>query len=394
MSPSNSNHRAQATVLVVLALASLTACNLPRAKLANLREVHQPDGRMSYIGNVQNDLEYALSAALVNSPVRIQGLDGLSAEDEVIEDPCGIGLESLNDLARADSKDIHNSGVQVEAFGWLGPDDQYVLGRERALIELGKAARRLNLDGPLGPPEVAATPEEVSPVLAALARAGLGSLPAEVEGVEPKRSELVDSGLSPAIAAVRALEFDRAGALRALAVCDVLFHRVEGLRKGSAPEAKELRALALELQTKIVGMALGEALGDPSPLVRATAYEAMAGLPGGAPLGLLKLGATDPDPEVAARSMLFLARHGLPLERVPVEDRARARKDWLDFLVGQAQSPDPRTSFGACCALVEVSGADSTSLRPEDWTAWWRAENPDAELPRPLVATGQGASGS
>ena len=388
------SHRSQALVLAALALASLTACNLPRAKLANLREVHQPDGRMSYVGNVQSDLEYALSAALVNSPVSIQGLDGLSAADGVIEDPCGIDLENLNDLARANSKDIFHSGLQVEAFGWLGPDDQYVLGRERAVIELGKAARRLELDGPLGSPEVAATPEEVSPVLARLARAGLGSLPVELEGEDLESAALEGSGLSAAIVAVRALDFDRAGALRALAVCDVLFHRVDALRKGTASEAQELRALALELQAKIVGLALAETLGDPSPLVRAAAYEALAKLPGGAPLGLLKLGATDPDPEVASRSMLFLARHGLPLERVPVEARESARKDWIDFLVGQAQSPDPRTSFGACCALVEVSGAGSTSLRPEDWTAWWRSENPDEELPRPLVATGRGVGGS
>jgi len=392
MSLHNPCRRVQATIFVVL--ASLTACNLPRAKLANLREVHQPDGQLSYVGNVRSDIEFALSAALANSPVRIQGLDGLSATEEAIEDPCGIDLENLNDLAAADSDDIFVSGLQVEAFGWLGPDDQYVLGRERAVIELGRAAVRLGLDGPQGAPEAPATPEEISPKLADLARAGLGSLPAELENGELALAVRQEGNLTQAIAGVRELTFDRAGALRGLAVCDVLFLRVGGLRKGDSTEAKELRALALELQAKIVSMALGEALGDASPIIRATAFEALAGVSDGAAIGLLKLGATDPDPEVAARSMLFLARHGLPLERIPAGERAAKQAEWVAFLVGQAQTPDPRSSFAACSALVEVAGAGLDSLRPEDWTAWWRAEHPDQDLPRPLVASGAGDSGS
>lgn len=363
------------------------ACNLPRAKLANLREAHQPDGQLSYRGRVQNDMEFALSAALSNSSVKIQGLEGLNAEDAPIADPCGVDLENLNDLADADSSDIYNSGVQVEAFGWLGPDDQYLLGRERAVIELGRAARRLGLEGPLIAPEGAATPEELSGVLAALARGGLGSLPREVEADltagEPQPERSLD--LSSAIEAIRGLTLDRAGALRVLAVCDVLFLRSDALRKGSTPEAEALRHLALEVQSTIVALALGEALDDPAPLVRAAAYEALGSLPGGAPPGLLQLAATDSEPEVASRGLLVVAHRGLPLERLPEDEREAARGLWIDFLVGQCQVPDGRVSFAACQALTRVVPDGPEGLRPEVWTAWWRAQNPDRDLPLPLV---------
>jgi len=374
--------------LLTATLAVSSGCNLPRAKLANLREVHQPNGQMSYRGQVKNDMEFALSSALANSPIHVQGLDGLTAEDVAIEDPCGIDLENLNDLADANADDIFYSGVQVEAFGWLGPDDQYILGRERAVIELGHAAARLGLEEPLVTPQEAATAEELSPVLAGLARAGLGTLPQALEDELAAAGESESQDLEAAIEAVRALSLDRAGALRALAVCDVLFHRSDALRSGGSIEAKRLHELALELQMQIVGLALGEVLDDPAPVIRAAAYEALAKLPGGAPSGLLQLAATDSDPEVASRGLLIVAHRGLPLERLPEDEREEGRALWIDFLVGQCQVPDGRVSFAACKALNRVVLDGPGGLRAEAWTAWWRSLNPDRNLPLPLVNPG------
>jgi hypothetical protein len=382
--------------LVSLSLVGLAGCNLPRAKLANLREVHQPNGHMSYRGNVQDDIGWALSALLSNTSVHVSGLEGLTGGDIAIEDPCGVDLENMNELAAADSDDILVSGLQVEAFGWLGPDDQYILGRERAVMELGHAAARLDVQGPTVAPEGAATPEDLSPVLAGLVRAGLGSLPPELEdeGFAQVAPELLESNvdLGAAIAAVQDLTLDRAGSLRALAVCDALFLRSDGFRSGDSAESHALRAFALELQAKITSLALGEALIDEAPLVRAAAYEALAGLPGGAPPGLLQLAATDPEVEVASRGLLYVARHGLPLERVPADERPDAEARWIDFLVGQAQAPQGRVSFAACAALSRAVPEGPGSLRPEEWTAWWRASHPGRDLPLPLVSQVPGST--
>lgn len=380
-----------AFVPATFAICLTFGCQVPRAKLANLHELHQPTGQMSYRGNVRNDIAFLMAEAFKNIPVRIAGFDpnnnGPKAAG-LIEDPCRMDLENLNALARMSSADIYVSGLQIEAFGWLGVDDQFVLGRERAILELGAAAKRLGLDEPLETPAEPATPEQVSKALVDLARVHLGRVPGNTEddGLlgDVAVDETIEMSAEHALAQLRSLAVDRQGALRILALCDVLFYQRDGLRLDAAKEAVALREYALEIQSMIVGYGLVAGLDDPAPLVRKAAYMGLASLPGEGPLGLLMLAGTDPDASVASAGLRFIADHGLPLARVPEAEREAARGDWIAFLVGQAQSGESRVGASACLALSTVVADGPKSMRPEEWSAWWRAEHPDSELPRPL----------
>lgn len=388
--------------LVSAGLACLTglgACNVPAANLSNLRAVHQADGSLSYRGNLHNGFSFVISRWVDTLPVSVSGvtdnpalLGGLDGDADPIENPAEVDLENLLALAAADSNDLLERGLQVEAFGWLAPDDQYVLGRERSVIELGRLARLLKVAEPLVEPEHAAGPEVLSGVLANLARAVLGNPDFAAELAVDGELASTPSGLQnvPAFgdahAALAALELDRQGELRVLALCDALFLRDPGRLTANDDTSRALRALAVESQQRIVGLALADALEDKAPIVRAAAVQAVAGLAPGPPVGLLKLAATDPAWEVAHAGLAWVADHGLPLQRVPAELHDEARTEWEGFLVGQCQSPDARLSFSACRALVTAVPDGPGSLRSEDWTAWWRVTYPSRALPEPLVA--------
>lgn len=393
----------------------LFGCSLPEAKLHNLRELHQSDGALSYRGNLHNDVTFLMSRWVANFPVNFQGLTddggllaGLDAGKEIIEDPCTKDLENLNKLAAIDSTNLLWAGYQIEAFGWLGPDDQYVLGRERAVMELGKAARRLNVAEPLVEPSQAAGPEDLSGVLADLARSVLGeesflAMLEQVDGEAPAGAGAFDENtqaerkrlsFTEARAALDALSLDRYGALRVLALCDALFARQPARLTAADATSLGLRTLAGEVQSSIVAMALAKVLDDPAPIVRAAAVRAVAGLNSGPPIGLLKLAATDPSWEVSSAGLAWVAENGLPLQRVPAELHATARTEWINFLVGQCQSPDTRLSYVACRALNRVVPDGPRALQAEKWTNWWRLANPDTALPQPLVArTAPGVEG-
>lgn len=376
-------------------------CTIPEANLSNLRAAHQPDGSLSYRGDVQNTFQYVFSQWSELLATDIVGftddgsvLSGSSSEEGLIPDPATVSLENLLAIAEADPGNLLHAGYQIEAFGWLGPDDQYVLGRERATLELGKAARRLGVGEPLSPPAAPAGPAELSPVLAELARAVLGdvsfaNLLEDAEVAPFEAAQAVASGdatFADARAALDTLELDRQGALRVLALCDVLLAQNEARLTATDPVSTGLRELAREAQATIVGLALGECLEDEAAIVRAAAVRALASAPEGPPPGLLELAATDPAWEVSAAGLDWIHDNGLPLARVPEAERPEARELWVRFLVGQAQSPETRLSFNACRALVTAVPDGPRSLRPEDWTAWFRATHPDQTLPEPLVA--------
>ena len=364
------------------------SCQVPRANLANLHEVHSPSGLVSYRGRVQNNLEYVLTRAFQGGPIRINGLADLGTGETTIEDPLGVCLENQLALASLDSNDRLTAGFQVEAFGWLAVDDQYVLGRERAMLELGKHAARLGVEGPAAALEDAATPEQLSPVLAGLAKAGLGALPPSVAGLEAGLLDADEpSNLAAAIAAVRELPLDRNGALRALAVCDVLIERSSDLETSNADTLEELGKLQEDMQRIVITQALGSGLDDPAPQVRRATLLACLGLPGGIPLGLMNVFATDPDKHVVAAALDWVADHGIPAPNAGTsEEEAKAlRLGWIDFLVGQSQSAHGIVSTKACAALGTVSEANFKSMRAEDWTAWWREGNPGKAIPQPMV---------
>ena len=372
------------------------SCQIPRANLANLHEVHSPSGLVSYRGHVKNDLEYALTRAFQGGPLRIEGLADFGTTEVTIEDPLGVCLENQLALAEMDSSDRLIAGLQVEAFGWLAVDDQYVLGRERAMLELGKHAERLGVEGPAAAPKGAATAEQLSPLLAALAKAGLGALPATLTDLGTDLLEMTESGdLATAMAAVRALPIDRNGALRVLAVCDVLIERSSELEVANANTLDELGLLQENMQRIVISEALASGIGDPAAQVRLATLQVCLNLPNGIPLGLMNIFATDPDKQVVALALDWVRDHGIPqpIAGTSEEDAEALRLGWIDFLVGQTQSAQGIVSTKACGALGAVSEANFVSVRAEDWTAWWRTGNPGKTIPQPMVrAVSQGAN--
>ena len=351
----------------------LVAGQIPRAKLQNLREVHTATGAMSYRGNVQGDLGYALSRALGSAPVQFGDAELFGGEAQ-IPDPLKVDLENQVALGRLTADDPLTRGIQVEAFGWLAVDDQYVLGRERSVLELGKHLAYLDMDSWVAPPAEPAGVDELSPLLAGLARAGLGALPAGVEA--PLATDTPDD-LQGAMDAVRALDLDRDGALRALAVANILIERSTDLFGGSIDPG--LVAFARELRVEVVGQALYAAARDDDPLVRAACVRALGLLPDGIPGSILRPFVADPSGDVSAEALRYIAERGLPVDDLLL---AGAERDsWVEVLLAFAQIPDGRRSAFACAALSRISGADLDSLRPEDWTAWWRETYPERPVP-------------
>lgn len=380
----------------LLCCGLIGSCQIPRANLANLHEVHSPSGQVSYRGRVKNDLEYALTRAFQSGSFRIEGLADLGTTEVTIEDPLGVCLENQLDLAEMDSSDRLVAGLQVEAFGWLAVDDQYLLGRERAMLELGKHAARLAVEGPAVAPEDAATAEQLSPLLAALAKAGLGALPPTLTDLGADLFEVTESSdLATAMAAVRAMPLDRNGALRVLAVCNVLIERSSELEVANVDTLDELGTLQEDMQRIVITQALASGMDDPAAQVRLATLQAFLNLPEGIPLGLMNIFATDPDKQVVAAALDWVAMHGIPNPRAGTseEDAKALRLGWIDFLVGQTQSAQGIVSTKACAALGRASEANFQSIRAEDWTAWWRIENPGKAIPQPMVRTaGQGSN--
>jgi hypothetical protein len=379
--------RLAATLVPLVFFAS---CQIPRANLANLHEVHTPSGQISYRGRVQNDLEYALARSFQGGVIGIKGLANLGGGEQTIKDPLRACLENQLELAEADSSDPLIAGLQVEAFGWLAVDDQYSLGRERAMLELGRHASRLEVSGPKIPPENAATPEVLSPLLAGLAKAGLGALPAAVSALNAElNSGDTPNTLGEAITGILELSLDRNGALRVLAVCDVLRERGDNLENSDGQTLRRLGELQRAMQVIIIEQAFGSGMSDPSPEVRIATLAGMANLPKGPPDTLLLLFATDPAPKVVAASLSFIERNGIPMpaEDLSSDDAKLYREEWVSFLVGQCQSPEGVISVKACAALGAVSQAGFRSLRAEDWTTWWRSENEDKRMPQPAMRT-------
>jgi hypothetical protein len=375
---------------ILLPLVFFASCQIPRANLANLHEVHTPSGQISYRGRVQNDMEYALTRAFQSGSIRIEGFADLGGEDKAIEDPLLVCLENQLALSDADSSNRLNAGLQVEAFGWLAVDDQYALGRERAMLELGKHAKRLGVTGPGRPIQNAATAEDLSPLLASLAKAGLGALPTAVVSLD---TELYGGGspdtLGEAITSLLGLNLDRDGALRVLAVCDVLRERSDKLENADVATLARLDDLQQAMQIAIIEQAFLAGMSDSSARVRIATLHGLVNLQGGPPDGTLLVFATDPDQDVVAAAMTWVTNNGIPFptEGLTEADLALYKSEWIRFLVGQCQSPNGVISMKTCEALGTVSEASFRSLRPEDWTVWWREAHENERMPQPATRT-------
>jgi hypothetical protein len=134
--------------------------------------------------------------------------------------------------------------------------------------------------------------------------------------------------------------------------------------------------LSEELQRRCVRQALAKALVDTEPRVRAAAVEASVASAGTKVLDefLLQLD-REASPEVLLRIVDLVRANGLPegvpegSQLTPEEARERRLQKLMELLV----RPESSVRVGAMRALGSVSQAGFSSLREEDWQAWWLA---------------------
>lgn len=357
--------------LGLLACAGSAGCAVVDAKVANLRALHEEDGRVRRVAVVQSDFGFTFRQLLRTLSFRGGGL--AEPAPEAVDDPNGTSLENLIALGRASGDDERTLGLQAELFSWLAVDCEYVLSRERAVIELGDVGARLGLSEPVRPPDEqkATRPAEAVGWLRDL-RAAVDPLLAR--GAQGGSAEAV----AQAVGAIDVTVLDRDGARRLLEATNV-WRDVSGF---SRPELRPLRELRLELARRSVELALAQSLFDPAGRVRAAAIEACVALGGNRSPRLLRAGLTDGDPEVVAAALRVLERHGVPGEPEPefADDAEGYRDAWIALVVRLLRVvPDGTVSVAACRALERITDAGLRDLRPEVWIAWWDAREERAE---------------
>lgn len=384
------------------------------AKVWNLRQVHDDEGDPKRIGDLRGDIEYAL----FNRPANVRGtglLEFLNRLDEPrprrIADPLRAALINSIELGQCDEHDPRIGGLQVETFAWLASEASWVLTRERAVLELGRAARRLVLSEPIEAPAAgtAAGPE----VVARAARALWGSRasPVPLELIEAERAEQGEPSassasapaapappsepmleLEAACAALEGLPTDAAGARRALAAANTYVLHAQA--RGTIPP--RVLELSHALQSRACALVLEAARVDAAARVRAAALEAHLAARSAGHADLLAQALHDTGREVRLAALRWIARYGLGSahgEARPVSAPAPELEAWIDPLLELATGRDTAIGVAACRALGVLSAGELRSLRYEDWLAW-RAARTSALMgpPAPLDARSEDAA--
>jgi hypothetical protein len=244
-----------------------------------------------------------------------------------------------------------------------------MLSRERAVLGLARAAKRLEAGLPTALPKdaVPAGAQAASEALAGLVRA---SGPVLKRGDRASASERLD--LDSACQVVSDLILDLDGARRLLRATAELASSAGNRNEA----AKPLFHLSEDLQRRCIRQAIAKALVDQAPRVRAAAVEAAVASAGTKVLDefLLQLD-REHAPEVLLCIEDLVREHGLP-QGVPegaklTAEEAHNRR--LEALMDLLVRPETSVRVGSMRALVVVSGSGIDSLREEDWQAWWLA---------------------
>ncbi|MDP6519409.1 MAG: hypothetical protein QF411_05880, partial [Planctomycetota bacterium] len=271
----------------------LGGCKLVEATNWNLEQLHGEGGRHRRAVELESHLGYFVGHTLgqvggqlsrlggeevdgsgEGEARQVTSADALAASEEAraavrhagggvslkhLVSPERTCLGQLRDLAAYDAGEPLVAALQVGWFARLAVDDPWTLCRERAVLELGRHGRRLELrPGDLEglPAGVAvAQPSQVAASLATLMEALRGGSAGEIEG---------------ACRELLTLPLDLFGARRLLRGLTLLL--------GSEARHGAARPLLLEttlrLESICVGRSLTLAFQDPQPRVRAAAMEA------------------------------------------------------------------------------------------------------------------------
>jgi hypothetical protein len=343
---------------------------------ANLDALHDDQGKHLYVAKTTTSYQFVISQLV---PRSVGGLDSafLAPEEHAIENPSEECLENMLILAGGDATEPAQQAAEVRHFAWLALHDASALSRERALVEIGRTARRLQLGQPERPPEVTVGPVELSEALVAM----VDALRPILSPAAPA-SEGEQTSLEAACAQMESLAVDVEGGRRILRAIENVTRGQSATRPALAP----LYRLSQRVQMQVVRAVLGEAVLDPHERVRAAAMRANWEAFGHAFLlfqlldlerTFLRRAAWRYEVEDVVALFELVRRHGLPVAAGSTEGESKAlRYRLLLLLTNVAISVgdfDEHVRGAAMRALPRASGAQLESLRFEDWAAWWQA---------------------
>ena len=356
----------------------------------NLDALLDGNGNLRHVAAVQSPWRYYLGALVDTQWLGESSL--LSSKRKTnVGDPSYEALKYLLELQEppsGTSRPHYQQLEQVRQFARFAVLCPGRLTRERALLALAPHGQRLELSAPLAPPAEAANGPELRSALAGLVQAATPLLRSA-----GRQDATLRSDLAAAAELFAELHLDVEGGWRALRALAVLAAGVGLEREGLEP----LKLLSIDLQRRMVGMALHSGLRDNDSYVRAAAVRAAYQLFGepflaallasiGSPpdsdrkLGFGLNGVFLKQPEVLVAAFELVREHGLPRspELSPMLQRIE-RFEQLELLievVHRSQSLDDRTRTPAMLAMAEVLPAVEAGLRKEDWLAWWSSWAP------------------
>lgn len=347
-----------ATRAAVAALGgALCACGTLESNAWNVRQLHESDGSPRPVAAVMSGFEYGLRTSLGELPV----LDESGADPEGkpagrVTNPRRRALSELLELEEYDSRDDDARWLQAELAAWLAVDADPTVERLTAVRVLGRVATVL---GDVTPVAAPAAPEvdaaESSAALLALVR----DLGAAARAGEAER--LADL-LRPFAPDLQGRESGR----RLLRACALLTHEAEG------GAGAVLARAADQYARRVAALALRAALDDPRREVRAEAHRLVVRLEPEAAYGLATAAADRGDTDALEAVFASLLVTGLPAE----DDSNARRVEWLRLFTLHS-SGDVFASYPgalpttACRCLARFSGAGLSTLRSEEWVAWF-----------------------
>jgi hypothetical protein len=364
-------------IQALLAL-SLAACQIPQVTSANLDALHDEQGRHLYRVALMTPSRFILGRLV---PVELGVKFGASLRDpklEKVKDPSEVCLETLLELADSDQRGPAMDAARVRHAAFLAIEDPSLLTRERAFLQVGKEAERLELGAPERPPEEIASASDLAAALVEVVDALRPVLALGGRAGQAERERLV-----AACAVVNGMAVDLQGGWRALRTVERLFWT----RRGDEPEFEPVWEMSRRLQERVVRRVLFSAASDPSELVRAAAITANWRAYGERYLMFLledvrrsfRSGQALAYDRIDLVRLLDLIRdHDLPRSADLDAERASVlRHEQLGLLMTIAvrvSEFDEHVRAAAMRALGAVSGSGFQSLRFEDWTAWWQSQ--------------------
>lgn len=378
-----------------LSLALLASCASLGASVDNLESLHPSEGRHAYVGTIQGHFSWTMRNASATLLGRF-GKEVQTVAAAPIEDPVETCVAELNRLASLDGTHVPTGSTQVEWFARTAAYDPWCLSRETALVELARAAGRLDL--PAQAPDL-----KVATVTEAEASAALAALVAAAQPALEQPSDEHRAAFERECQRMAELPLDFASGLRVLRGVNVLLRAASRRDSRVAP----LQPLALSLQRRVLLQAIELALMDavpefvvggsdpgwPNERVQAAAVRAAVALGGRAKLG--EILARNPFAGLGGERLVAtlecVAKLGLP--DAPAGERGSAQRAlWAETIYATAvEHPEGRVRLAAMAALGTMSGRGLLSLQEVEWQRWWQTEGA-AAFRAPTSA--EGTSGS